>query len=198
MRCSPHCRKRRRIRCLFGMLAGDLADAGAPLGHDVVVYGSRLIDPIYNIAPVVMYGRTEISAANVVLKDDRLEVTLPDAVKTAVNFAPTPCASRPSFGLRVRSVYGETVRTLADRVALAGADQQRFLCAADAGDLFGGDRRQRRDQPRSRPPRSDFTQRGSLDGRRLRSDEGDRRSCCRCPRPRATSLAPPPGSTRRA
>jgi hypothetical protein len=92
---------------LFGMLSGDLADAGAPLGHDIVIYGYRLIDPIYKIRPVVTYGKTELPDADVALKDDRIDVTLPDAVKQAVNFAPPPCAPRPSFGLRIRSVYGE-------------------------------------------------------------------------------------------
>ena len=93
---------------LFGMLSGDLAEAAAPLGHDVVIYGYRLIDPIDKIEPVVLYGKTEFGSDNVVVKDDRIDVTLPDAVKKAVQFAPPPCLSRPSFGLRVRSVYSET------------------------------------------------------------------------------------------
>ena len=93
---------------LFGMLSADLADPAAPLGHDIVIYGFRLIDPIYKIEPVVLYGKSELDPADVAVKDDRIDVTLPDAVKNAVHFAPPPCESRPSFGLRVRSVYGET------------------------------------------------------------------------------------------
>jgi hypothetical protein len=93
---------------LFGMLSGDLAEPAGQLGHDVVIYGYRLIDPIYKIEPVVLYGKSELDAANVAVKDDRIDVTLPEAVKKSVHFAPPPCDSRPSFGLRVRSVYGET------------------------------------------------------------------------------------------
>jgi hypothetical protein len=94
---------------LFGMLSGDLADAGAPLGHDIVIYGYRLIDPTYKISPVVLFGKTEIADDDIVVKDDRIDVTLPEAVKTAVNFAPPPCVSRPSFGLRVRGTYAEAL-----------------------------------------------------------------------------------------
>jgi hypothetical protein len=89
------------------MLSADLAYAAAPLGHDIVIYGFRIVDPFYKIAPVVSYSRSELPASDVVVQDDRIDVTLPDAVKAAVHFAPPPCLSRPSFGLRIRSVYAE-------------------------------------------------------------------------------------------
>jgi hypothetical protein len=93
---------------LFGMLSGDLAPPDAPLGYDIVIYGYRLIDSIYKTEPVALYGKSELDAANVAVKDDRIEITLPEAVKKAVHFDPPPCQSRPSFGLRVHNVYAET------------------------------------------------------------------------------------------
>ena len=73
---------------------------------DIVVYGYRLIDPIYKVTPVVLFGKTEISAA--VVHDDQIDVTLPEDVKKEVNFAPPPCESRESFGIRVRSLYAKS------------------------------------------------------------------------------------------
>jgi hypothetical protein len=89
---------------VYGLLSRDLAGGG--LASDIVVYGYRLIDPLYKVKPVVLFGRTEIPSA--VVHDDRIDVTLPDDVKKTVDFAPPPCDSRPSFGLRVRSLYAET------------------------------------------------------------------------------------------
>ncbi|HXT06925.1 MAG TPA: hypothetical protein VN715_08325 [Roseiarcus sp.] len=88
---------------VYGLLSRDLS-AGA-LPSDIVVYGYRLVDPLYKVNPVVLFGKVEISAA--VVHDDRIDVTLPEDVKKAVNFAPSPCDSRPSFGIRVRSLYAK-------------------------------------------------------------------------------------------
>jgi hypothetical protein len=88
---------------VYGLLSRDLA--GGALPSDVVVYGYRFVDPLYQVKPIVLFGKTEISAA--VVRDDRIDVTLPDDVKKAVNFAPPPCDSRGSFGIRVRSLYAE-------------------------------------------------------------------------------------------
>ncbi len=88
---------------VYGILARDLS--GGSLPSDIVVYGYRLIDPIYKVNPVVMFGKTEISAA--VVHDDQIDVTLPEDVKKAVNFAPPPCESRESFGIRVHSLYAK-------------------------------------------------------------------------------------------
>jgi hypothetical protein len=88
---------------VYGLLARDLA--GGALPSDIVIYGYRLIDPVYKIKPVVLFGKTVISAA--VVHDDRIDVTLPADVQKAVNFAPSPCEGRQSFGLRVRSVYAQ-------------------------------------------------------------------------------------------
>ncbi len=88
---------------VYGLLSRDLA--GGALPSDVVVYGYRLVDPLYKAKPEVLFGKTEISAA--VVHDDRIDVTLPDDIKKTVDFAPPPCDSRPSFGIRVRSLYAE-------------------------------------------------------------------------------------------
>lgn len=88
---------------VYGLLSRDLA--GGALPSDVVVYGYRLIDPLYKVNPVVLFGKTEISST--VVHDDRIDVTLPEDVKKIVDFAPPPCDSRPSFGIRVRSLYAE-------------------------------------------------------------------------------------------
>ena len=88
---------------VYGLLARDLA--GGALPSDIVIYGYRLIDPLYKVKPVVLFGRTEISSA--VVHDDRIDVTLPEGVKKTVNFAPPPCEARQSFGLRVHSVYAQ-------------------------------------------------------------------------------------------
>ena len=88
---------------VYGLLSRDLSPGDLP--SDVVIYGYGLVDPVYKINPVVLFGKTEIPAA--VVHDDRIDVTLPDDVKKSVNFAPPPCDSRASFGLRVHSVFAE-------------------------------------------------------------------------------------------
>jgi hypothetical protein len=88
---------------VYGILSRDLS--GGSLPSDIVVYGYRLIDPIYKINPVVLFGKSEISGT--VVHDDQIDVTLPDDIKKAVNFAPPPCDSRESFGIRVRSLYAK-------------------------------------------------------------------------------------------
>jgi hypothetical protein len=88
---------------VYGILSRDLAGGGLP--SDVVVYGYRLIDPYYKVDPVVLYGKTEISSTKT--SDNEIDVTLPEDIKKAVDFAPPPCDSRPSFGIRVRSLYAE-------------------------------------------------------------------------------------------
>jgi hypothetical protein len=85
----------------YGLLSRDISDT--PLPSDIVIYGYRLNDPVARTAPVVSYDRQEIPS--VVVEDVRLDVTLPDDVKKAIGFAPGPCDSRASFGLRVRGSY---------------------------------------------------------------------------------------------
>ena len=92
---------------VYGMLVNDLTDPAAPLPSDVVFYGFRLIDPIYKKPPTVLYGRTEFPASTVTVKDDRIEAELPEAVKSAVHFAPPPCTSRPGFGLRAHFIFAD-------------------------------------------------------------------------------------------
>ncbi len=89
---------------IYGLLSRDLAAAGA-LPSDIVIYGYRLIDPVYKTKPTVLFGKTEIPGA--VVNDDRIAVTLPEDVKKTVGFAPAPCEERASFGLRVHSAYAE-------------------------------------------------------------------------------------------
>ena len=91
----------------YGLLANDLTDAEGRLPADVVIYGDRIVDPVYATPPVVSYAGTELPPEAVRVAGDRLEVTLPESVKAAVHFAPPPCARRPPFGLRVHSVYAQ-------------------------------------------------------------------------------------------
>jgi hypothetical protein len=92
---------------IYGLLSRDLADPVAPLPSDIVIYGYRLVDPYYNLPPTVLYNRQELPASSVELdlRDQRIDVELPDAVKQAVNFAPSACSPRPDFTLRVRSIF---------------------------------------------------------------------------------------------
>ena len=94
----------------YGLLSNDLADPAGRLAADVVVYGDRLVDPVYGIAPDVAYAGAELPADAIKVNGDRLEITLPAQVKAAVRFAPPPCEQRPSFGLRVHAVYARAHR----------------------------------------------------------------------------------------
>jgi hypothetical protein len=89
----------------YGVLSRDLAENAEALPSDIVVYGFRLIDPLYKTDPVVMFAGAEFPSASVKVNDDRLDVTLPDEVKTSVQFAPSSCDHRASFSLRIRSAY---------------------------------------------------------------------------------------------
>jgi len=90
---------------LYGLLSNDLADPAAPLPSDIVFYGYRLVDPVLKIPPAVQINGSELPQADIVVHGDRFDVTLPDDVKKLVNFAPPPCDSRHSFGVRVRETY---------------------------------------------------------------------------------------------
>jgi hypothetical protein len=92
---------------VYGLLSADLADPAAPLPSDIVVYGYRLVDPVYQAAPTLSYKKEEFPAASVVVKDDELDVTLPDDVKQSIHFAPPPCEQRPAFDLRVSMKWAE-------------------------------------------------------------------------------------------
>ena len=91
----------------YGLLSNDLSEAQAPLAADVVLYGHRLIDPLYDEAPGVQFNGTELPASALRVTDARIEITLPPNVRKAVRFAPPPCEQRPSFGLRVHDVYAK-------------------------------------------------------------------------------------------
>ena len=88
---------------VYGALSRDLGPE--PLPADLVVYGYRMRDPVLKAAPKVVVGGVEV--ASLMVADDRIAVTLPGEVKTALGFAPTPCASRLGFGLRVTGVYAQ-------------------------------------------------------------------------------------------
>jgi hypothetical protein len=90
---------------LYGLMSNDLTDPSGRLSADVVIYGDRLIDPVYGVAPGVAYGGADLPAAALHASDDRIEITLPPATKAAMHYAPPPCEQRASFGLRVHSVY---------------------------------------------------------------------------------------------
>jgi hypothetical protein len=114
----------------YGLLSSDLAEPQPPLAADVVVYGHRLIDPLYGETPGVSFNGTELPASAVHATASRLDITLPPPVRAAVHFAPPPCEQRPSFGLRVHDTYAKAhgfwpfiwhtpVETNADLYALA-------------------------------------------------------------------------------
>ena len=114
----------------YGLLSADLADPQGALPADVVIYGDRLVDPLYGEAPQVRVGDTDLPPDALKLRDGRIEVTLPPAARAQARFAPPPCEPRPSFGLRVHAVYARAlgfwpliwhtrVETNADLYALA-------------------------------------------------------------------------------
>ncbi len=90
---------------IYGLLARDLAGSDWARPGDIVFYGYRLFDPVFKTVPAVLYGRTELEPALVAVKDDRIDVTLPEDIRKAVKFAPDACDQRPSFSLRVRDTY---------------------------------------------------------------------------------------------
>ncbi len=116
---------------LYGLMSNDLADAQNKLGADVVIYGDRLIDPLYGESPSVRIADTDLPAAALHVTAGRIDVTLPPQAKAAVRFDPPPCEPRPSFGLRVHDNYAQAhglfwplvwhtrVETNADLYALA-------------------------------------------------------------------------------
>jgi hypothetical protein len=87
----------------YGLLSRDLS--AEPLASDIVIYGYRLVDPVYRTPPVVRYNKIEVPST--VEDDNRIDASLPDEVKKAINFAPPPCESRASFGLRVSETYAQ-------------------------------------------------------------------------------------------
>jgi hypothetical protein len=91
----------------YGLLSNDLTDPQGRLAADVVVYGDRLIDPLYDISPTVQFGGEDLPASALKSTSGRIEITLPTQVKAAVRFSPAPCEQRPSFGLRVHDVYAQ-------------------------------------------------------------------------------------------
>jgi len=114
----------------FGLLSNDLTEPQGRLAADVVVYGHRLIDPLYGEAPGVQFAAAELPASALKTTAERIEIMLPAAVKAAAHFEPSPCEPRPSFGLRVHGVYAKAhgfwplvwhtrVETNADIYALA-------------------------------------------------------------------------------
>ena len=92
---------------LFGLLSRDLADPSEALPADIVVYGWRIVDPFEQVVPTVLYANKELPVGAVKVEGGRIEVRLPDDVKDAVHFAPSPCDSRLGFGLRVQTVYSQ-------------------------------------------------------------------------------------------
>ncbi len=87
----------------YGVLSRDVA--AKPLAADLVIYGYRILDPVLKIAPTVAIQRSEVTSFTV--KDDRIELTLPPDIKTALDFSPSPCESRAGFGLRLVGVYAQ-------------------------------------------------------------------------------------------
>ncbi len=90
---------------LYGLLSNDLTDEAGRLSADVVIYGDRLIDPVYRALPTVAFAGVDLPAGALKVSDDRIEITLPPSLKAAVHFAPSPCEQRASFGLRVHAIY---------------------------------------------------------------------------------------------
>ena len=94
--------------------------------------------------------------------DERISITLPPPVRSAVGFAPSPCEQRPSFGLRAYDVYAKQhglwplvwhtrVETNADLYALASpvAFEARIEASAETPAATAATQEFRR--------RSDFT-----------------------------------------
>ena len=92
---------------IYGLLSRDLAGADWTQAGDIVFYGYRLFDPVFKTVPLILYGRTELDPAAVIVKGDRIVATLPEEIRKAVKFAPDACDRRPSFTLRVRDTYAQ-------------------------------------------------------------------------------------------
>ncbi len=92
---------------LYGMLTRDLTRDPAAQPADLMIYGYDVRDKAVEKPPVVTIGNVELPDSAVRVDNDILLVTLPEEIKKAIGFAPSPCADRTTFGVRVRAFYAK-------------------------------------------------------------------------------------------
>ena len=93
----------RHYPVFYGMLTRDLARDPAAQPADLMIYGFKVRDKAVQKNPVVVIGRVELPDSAVRIDKDVVLITLPDEVKQAIGFAPSPCTDRNTFDVRVRA-----------------------------------------------------------------------------------------------